>query len=78
MSERHDSLSKTILRGILESDDAVVGGGKAGWTTSKSGYPCLCQNCSQWSPAGKTGRGSILNRPSCPHDDSVGQGTELN
>ena len=26
----------------------------------------------------KTGRGSLLNRPSCPPDNSIGQGTELN
>ena len=26
----------------------------------------------------KTGRGSLLNRPSCPLDDRIGQGTELN
>ena len=26
----------------------------------------------------KTGRGYLLNRPSCPPDDPIGQGTELN
>ena len=36
-----------------------------------------CQNCSQGLPAEKTGRGSLLNRPSCPPDDLIGQGTEL-
>ena len=25
--------------------DDVVGRGRAGWTTSKSGHPCPCQNC---------------------------------
>ena len=45
--------------------------------------PCLlfarmpCQNYSQRPPAQKTGKGSLLNRPSCPvHDDPVGQGSE--
>ena len=57
--------------------DAVVSRGNAGQTTSKSGHPCQCQNYSQWPPAQKSGRGSLLNRPSCPPDDPVGQGTEL-
>ena len=39
---------------------------------------CACQNCSQWLPAEKTGRGSLLNCPSCFHDDQIGHGTELN
>ena len=45
--------------------DAVVGRGNAGRTASKSGHPCPCKNCPQW-PAETTGRGSLLNRPSCP------------
>ena len=57
---------------------AVVGRGNAGWTTSKSGHPCPCQSCSQEPPAEKTGRGSLLNRPSCPPDVPVDEGTELN
>ena len=32
----------------------------------ESGDPCQCRNCSQGPPAEKTGRGSLLNRPSCP------------
>ena len=28
--------------------------------------------------AEKTGRGSLLNRTTCLHDDPIGQGTELN
>ena len=39
---------------------------------------CPCQNCSQGPPAEKTGRGSLLNRPSCPPGDAVDHGTELN
>ena len=42
----HDSLSKTIPQGTLEVGDAMVGRGNAEWTTSKSGHPCSCQNCS--------------------------------
>ena len=53
---RHDNLPKTILLRTL-------GGGRAGWTTSKSGHPCPCQNCSQKPHAEKTGKGSLLNRP---------------
>ena len=56
----------------------VGGRGNAGWTSSKSGHPCLCQNCSQWPPSEKTGRGSELNRPSCAPDDPIGQGNDLN
>ena len=58
-----------------------VRGGNAERTTSKSGHHCPCQNCSQRPPAEKTGRGSLLNRPSFPPDDPISQGlnwTELN
>ena len=55
-----DSRYKTILRGTSE-----VSRRRAGWTTSESGHPCLCQNCSQGTPAEKTGRGSLLDRTSC-------------
>ena len=37
-----------------------------------------CQSCSPGPPAEKSGRGSRLNRPSCPPDDPIGQGTEMN
>ena len=75
---RHDSLSRTILQGTFEVGDTVVGRENAGWTTSKSGYPCPRQNCSRGPSAEKTGRGSLLNHPSCPPDDPIGQGTETN
>ena len=52
--------------------DAVISRGNAGWTTPKTENPCPYQNCSQRPPAEKTGRGSLLNRPSCPHGDPVG------
>ena len=66
------------FRAPWRAGDMVVGRVNAGWTTSKSGHPCPCQNCSQGPPAEKTGRGSLLDRPSCPPDDSIGQWTELN
>ena len=44
--------------------DAVVSRWNLGWTASKCGHPCTCQNWSQGPPAVKTGRGSLLNRPS--------------
>ena len=56
--------------------EAVVGRGNAGGTSSKSGHPCPCQNCSQGPPAEKAGGGSLLNRPSCPPDDPIGHGIE--
>ena len=46
--------------------DAMVGRVNAGWTTSKSGHPCPCQNCLKSLPAEKVWRRSLLNRPSCP------------
>ena len=58
--------------------DAVVGRGNAGWTTSKSVHPCPCQKCLQGPPTENIGRGYLLNRPSCPPDDPIGHGTELN
>ena len=50
--------------------DAVVGGGHAGWTTSRSGHPCPRQNSSQRPPAENTGKWSLLNRRSCPPDET--------
>ena len=43
----HDSLSKTILQGTCSVGDTIVCRGNAGWTTSKSGHPSACQNCSR-------------------------------
>ena len=70
--------SKTTLQSTLEGGRRRDRRRKSGWTTSKSGHICPCQNYSQGPPAEKTGRGSLLNRPSCHLDDSMGQGTELN
>ena len=61
----------------LRVRDAAVGRGNARWTTSESGHPWPCQKCSQRPPTEKTGRVSLLNRPSSPPVDPFGQETEL-
>ena len=43
----------------------------------QSRSPCPCQNCSQGPPGEKIGRGSLLNRSSCPPDEQIVQGTEV-
>ena len=70
--------SKPSFRAPWRVGNAVVGGSNAGLTTSKSGHPCPCQNCTQGPPAEKTGEGSLVNRSSCPTDGPVGQWAELN
>ena len=69
---------KPSFRAPWRVSDAVVGRGNAGWTTPQSGHSCPWQNCSQGLPAEKTGRGSLLNRPSCPPDDPSSQRAEQN
>ena len=44
---------KPSFRAAWRVGDAVVGRRNVGWTTSKSGHPSPCQNCSQGPPAGK-------------------------
>ena len=66
MSQALTASPKPPLRASWRVGDTVVNRGKAGWTTSKSGHPCPCQNCSQGPPAEKNWRKSRLNRPSCP------------
>ena len=78
MSHATTACPKPSVRAPWRVDDAVVGRGIAGCTTSNSGHPCPSQNRSQWPPAEKTGRGSLLNRPSCPPGDQIGQEIELN
>ena len=58
---RHDSLSKPSFTTPGRRGNAIVGRGNDRWTTSKNGYPCPCQNCSQGPLAVKTGRGSLVN-----------------
>ena len=78
MSHATTASPKPSLRVPWRVGDAMVGRGNAGWTTWESGHFCPCQNCSQWPPAEKTGWGSLLNHLSCPPNDPIGQGTELN
>ena len=78
MSLARTASLKPSFRAPWRMGDAVVGWEDARWTTLKNGHPCLCQNCSQWPLAGQTGRESLLNHLSCPLDDPIGQGTELN
>ena len=54
---------KPSFRAPWRMGDAVVGRRNVGLTTSNSGHPCPCQNCSQGPCAEKTGRRSLLNRP---------------
>ena len=44
----------SFFRAPWRVGDTVVGRENAGWTTSESGRPCPCQNCSQWPLAGNT------------------------
>ena len=78
MSHATTACPKQYFRAPWRVGDAMVSGGNAGWTTSKSGHPCSRRNCSKWPPAEKAGRGSVLNRPSRLPYDPIGQGTELN
>ena len=41
--------------------DSMVGRGNAGWTPSKSGHPCPCQNCAQGPAAEKTAELSLMS-----------------
>ena len=66
---------KPYLRASWRAGNAVVGRENAGWTILNSGHSCPCQNCSQGPPSEQAGRGSLLNRPSCPPDEPIGQVT---
>ena len=66
MSHTTTASPKISLRAPWKFGNAVVGRGNAGWTTSKSGHSCLCQNCPQQPSAGKAGGGAPLNRLPCP------------
>ena len=78
MSHTLKASSKPSFGAPWRVSNTVVSRRNAGWTTSNSGHVCPCQNCSQRSPAGKTGRESMLNHSLCTPNDPVGQGTELN
>ena len=51
MSHATTDSPKPFFKATWSVVDAVVGRGITGWTTSKSGYPCQCQKCSQGSSA---------------------------
>ena len=76
MSHAITTSPKLSFRSPWRMGNAMVGRGNAVWITSKSGHICQCQNCSQGPPAVKTGRGSLLNHPSCTPDNPVGQGID--
>ena len=78
MSQATTASPKPSFGASWRVDDAIVSRGNAGWTTSKSGHPCPCQNSSRGRPAKRSGRVSLLNRPSRPPDDPVSQRTVLN
>ena len=77
---RHDSLCKTILGGWATpgSAEEMLDGQRqrvdipAHAGTAHSGLLCTDTPCLL------TGRGSLLNRPSCSPDQPIGQETELN
>ena len=75
---RYDSLSKTILEGILE-DRRCRGQQKKCWVDNVKERTFLPGLELPTGPsAEKTGNMFLLNCPSCPPDDLIGQGTELN
>ena len=53
MSHATTASPKPPFRAPWRVGDAMVGRGNAGWTASKSGHSCPCQNCLQWPPAEK-------------------------
>ena len=61
MSNSTTASPKPSFRAPWKVGDTVVSRGNGGWTLSKSGHSCPCQNCSQWPPAEKTGRGSPVS-----------------
>ena len=63
---RYDSLSKTIFQGTLEGGRRRGRQRKFGMHNVTEWTSLQCQNCSQWPPVEKTGRGSLPNRSSCP------------
>ena len=66
MSHATTASPKSSFRAPWRMCDAVVSRGNAGWTTSKSGHSCPCQNCLQGPPEEKAGRGSLLSLLSSP------------
>ena len=47
----HTLRQKPSCRAPWREGDTAAGRENPGWTRSKSGHPCPCQNCSQWPSA---------------------------
>ena len=76
---RHDSLSKTILQGTFaECATPWSAEGMLDGQHQRVDVTTHARTVRKGLPQKKTGRGSLLKRPSCPPDDPIGQGTELN
>ena len=65
MSHAMTASLKPSFRAPWRVGDALFHRGNAGWTASKSGHTCPCQNCQQGSSAEKTGGRSLLTFSSC-------------
>ena len=75
---RHGSLSKTLLQGTLEGERRRGRQRKCWMDNIKEWtYLPMPELLTKASCRKKTGRESLLNRPSYPPDDPIGQGTEL-
>ena len=75
---RHDSLSKTIPQGTLE-DGRRRGQKRKCWMDDIKEWTSLpMPNLLTRAFCRKDWKRSLLNRTSCPPDDPIGQGTELN
>ena len=79
MSHATTAFSKTILQCTLEGgrrrdrQEEMLDGQRVHTPAHvRAAYKGLLQEKK------KTGRGSLLNRSSCPRDDPIGQGSELN
>ena len=57
-------------------DNAVIGGEILDGQRERVDVPLHARTSrAKWPIAEKTERGSLLNRPSCPSDEPIGQGT---
>ena len=77
MSHDKRASPKPSFRAPWRVGDAVVDGGNAGWTTSKSRHPCSCQNCSQGPSAEQKKMEENLMSPSTTPSIKELNGTEL-
>ena len=73
---RHNSLSKATFHGTSEGGQRL-GRQRKGWMDEVKEWMSSPMP-RDGLPQKKTGRGSLMNRPSCPPDDPSGQRTGLN